>query len=143
VLQDDVSAVGSVRSNESVVLRPEVAGRIANINFSDGQPVRRGQLMVALDSSVNQAEVEQSRAELELARANLSRTEDLARQNFVSVRARDEAASNVRILEAKLKLAETRLEKTRMLAPFDGVAGIRNISVGDYVKDGADLVNIE
>jgi membrane fusion protein (multidrug efflux system) len=142
-VQEDLAAVGSLRSNESVMLRPEVAGRIARIGFRDGQLVRRGQLIVALDASVNQAEVAQARAEYDLARSNLQRTEDLASKNFVSPSARDQAASNVEVSAAKLKLAEARLSKMSIMAPFDGVVGIRNISVGDYVKDGTDLVNIE
>lgn len=142
-LQDDVSAVGSIRSNQSVMLRPEVSGRIAAINFTDGQPVKKGQVLVALDDSVNRAETAQARAELELAQNNLKRTQELAERKFVSERARDEASSNVRVLEAKLRLSETRLAKMTVLAPFDGVVGIRSISVGDYVKDGADLVNLE
>ncbi len=142
-VQEDLVAVGSLRSNESVVLRPEVAGRIAQIGFRDGQAVRRGQLIVALDASVNQAEVAQARAEYELAQSNLKRTEDLARKNFVSSSAQEQAASNVQVSEAKLKLAEARLAKMQIVAPFDGIVGIRNVSVGDYVKDGTDLVNIE
>ena len=142
-VQEDLVAVGSLRSNESVVLRPEVAGRIARIGFRDGQPVRRGQLIIGLDASVNQAEVAQARAEFELAQSNLKRTADLARKNFVSSSAEEQALSSVQVSEAKLKLAEARLAKMQILAPFDGVVGIRNVSVGDYVKDGSDLVNIE
>lgn len=142
-VQEDLQAVGSLRSNESVVLRPEVAGRIARIGFRDGEAVRRGQLIVGLDASVNEAEVAQARAEYELAQSNLRRTEDLARKNFISSSAQEQAASNVQVSAAKLKLAEARLAKMKIVAPFDGVVGIRNVSVGDYVKDGTDLVNIE
>ena len=143
VVLEELQAVGSLRSNESVVLRPEVAGRIAQIGFRDGEAVRRGQLIVALDASVNEAEVAQARAEYELAQSNLKRTEDLARKNFVSSSAQEQAASNVQVSAAKLKLAEARLAKMKIVAPFNGVVGIRNVSVGDYVKDGTDLVNIE
>ncbi|MGE5336260.1 MAG: efflux RND transporter periplasmic adaptor subunit, partial [Gemmatimonadota bacterium] len=125
-VQEDLVAVGSLRSNESVVLRPEVAGRIAQIGFRDGQAVRRGQLIVGLDASVNQAEVAQARAEFELAQSNLKRTEDLARKNFVSSSAQEQAASNVQVSEAKLKLAQARLAKMQIVAPFDGIVGIRN-----------------
>lgn len=142
-VQEDLQAVGALRSNESVILRPEVAGRIAAINFRDGQPVKKGQVLVALDATLNEAEVAQARAELELARNNLKRTEDLARKRFVSDSAQEQAAANVEVLAARLKLAEARLAKMRVVAPFDGVVGIRSVSVGDYVKDGADLVNIE
>jgi membrane fusion protein (multidrug efflux system) len=140
---EDLAAVGSLRSNESVVLRPEVAGRISRIGFRDGETVKRGQLIVALDASVNQAEVAQARAEFDLAQSNLKRVEDLATKNFVSSSAKDQAASNVQVSEAKLRLAEARLSKMDLIAPFDGMVGIRNVSVGEYVKDGTDLVNIE
>ncbi len=142
-LTDDVGAVGSVRSNESVILRPEVAGRIAAINFREGQVVKRGQTLVALDASVNRAEVDQMRAQLDLAQSNLKRTDELARGNFVSASARDEAASKMRVAEATLALAQAKLSKMTLTAPFDGTVGIRNVSVGDYVKDGADLINVE
>jgi membrane fusion protein (multidrug efflux system) len=140
---ESITAVGSLRSNESVIVRPEVAGRVAAIGFRDGQPVKRGQLLIGLDAALNEAEVAQARAEFDLAFSNLKRTEDLASKNFVSSSAQDQAASSVQVAEAKLKLVEARLAKMRILAPFDGVAGIRSVSVGDYVKDGADLVNIE
>lgn len=142
-LTDDVGAVGSVRSNEAVVLRPEVAGRIASINFREGQIVKRGQTLVALDASVNRAEVDQMRAQLDLAASNLKRTDELARANFVSASAKDEAASKMRVAEATLALAQAKLSKMTLTAPFDGVVGIRNVSVGDYVRDGADLINVE
>ena len=142
-VQEELQAVGSLRSNESVLLRPEVSGRIAAIGFRDGQPVKRGQLLVALDASLNEAEVAKAQAELNLAQSNLKRTEDLASRNFVSGSAQETASSNVQVLDANVKLAQARLSKMRIVAPFDGVAGIRSVSVGDYVKDGADLVNIE
>ncbi len=142
-LVDDVNAAGSIRSNESVVIRPEVAGRITRLNFSDGQQIRKGQLLVAFDSTVNQAEVLQAKAELGIAKANFERNADLAKQKFISERARDESLASVQVLEAKLALAEARLSKLEIKAPFSGIVGIRTVSVGDYVKDGADLVNLE
>lgn len=143
VVHEDLQAVGALRSNESVMMRPEVSGRIAAIGFRDGQPVKRGQMLVQLDAALNEAEVAQAKAELDLAKSNLKRTEDLASKNFVSGSAQETAASNVEVLVARLRLAEARLAKMRIQAPFDGVVGIRNVSVGDYVKDGADLINIE
>jgi membrane fusion protein (multidrug efflux system) len=143
MLVDDINAVGTLRSNESIVVRPEVSGRITRLNFGDGQPVKKGQVLVSFDSSVNQAEVQQARAELGIAKANFERNADLARQNFLSTRARDESAANVQVLEAKLALAEARLAKFEIRAPFSGIVGMRTVSIGDYVKDGADLVNLE
>lgn len=143
VVREDLQAVGSLRSNESVILRPEVSGRIAAIGFKDGQVVRKGQLLVALDATLNEAEVAQMKAEYDLALSNLKRSEDLASRQFISSSAQETAASNAQVAEAKLKLAQARLSKMRIVAPFDGSVGIRNVSLGDYVKDGTDLVNVE
>jgi len=142
-LQEDLQAVGSLQSNESVILRPEVAGRIAAIGFRDGQVVRKGQMLIALDNALNAAEVAQMKAEYDLALANLRRSEDLASRKFISSSAQDTAASNAQVADAKLKLAQARASKMRIVAPFDGVVGIRSVSLGDYVKDGTDLVNLE
>lgn len=142
-VKEDLQAVGSLRSNESVILRPEVSGRIAAIGFKDGQPVRKGQLLIGLDSTLNEAEVAQAKAENDLAVSNLNRTQDLAQRKFLSETAQETAVSNAQVAEAKLRLAQARLSKMRILAPFDGVVGIRGVSLGDYVKDGADLVNVE
>ena len=142
-VKEDLQAVGSLRSNESVILRPEVSGRIAQIGFKDGQIVRKGQLLVALDASLNEAEVAQARAEYDLALSNLKRSEDLASRKFISSSAQETSASNAQVAEAKLKLAQARLSKMRIIAPFDGAVGIRSVSLGDYVKDGTDLVNVE
>ena len=143
VVKEDLQAVGSLRSNESVILRPEVSGRIAAIGFKDGQIVRKGQLLIGLDATLNEAEVAQAKAEYDLALSNLKRSEDLASRKFISSSAQETATSNAQVAEAKLKLAQARLSKMRIIAPFDGSVGIRNVSLGDYVKDGTDLVNVE
>jgi len=142
-MPDEVSAVGTLRSSESVVVRPEVAGRISAIRFEEGAPVARGKVLVELDAAVQRAELQQARAALALAEADFRRTEDLFNRKFVSQSARDEAASRRVVAQAAVQLAEARLRRMTLVAPFDGVVGIRNVSVGDYVKDGEELVNIE
>jgi len=142
-LSETVSAVGTLRANESVTIKPEVAGLIERIHFDGGARVRKGALLVSLDASIAAAEAEQTRAELGLAQANYQRTADLARQQFVSERARDEAAASLKVLEARLKLAQARLAKSTIRAPFSGVLGLRNVSAGDFVREGAELVTLE
>ncbi|HEV8503194.1 MAG TPA: efflux RND transporter periplasmic adaptor subunit [Casimicrobiaceae bacterium] len=138
-----ITTVGSLRSDESVVLRPEVAGRISAIQFREGQPVTKGAVLIRLDPVVNDAEVQQARANMTLARSKYDRSVDLAKQNFISSQAKDEAENNLKVAEAALSLAEAHLAKTTIRAPFSGVLGLRVVSVGDYVKEGADMVNIE
>lgn len=142
-LNDEAQAVGSLRSRRSVVLRPEVSGRVTRIHFSDGARVRKGQVLVQFDDQLPRAQVQQARAELSIAKANHQRNQELVAQGFVSQRSLDESAANLQVAQAKLALAEVTLARLRIVAPFDGVAGIRNVHVGDYLKDGADIVNIE
>jgi membrane fusion protein (multidrug efflux system) len=142
-LADDAQAVGSLRSRQGVMLKPEVSGRITKLNFRDGEKVRRGQVLVQLDDQLPQAQLQQAQAELSIANANHKRNQELVSQNFISQRSVDESAANLQVAQAKLALAQATLARLRILAPFDGVTGIRSVNVGDYLKDGADIVNIE
>ncbi len=142
-LPQSITTVGSLRSDESVTIRPEVAGRISAINFQEGQRVARGAVLLRLDPSINEAEVLQARANLKLARSKYERAVDLSKSNFISGQARDEAENNLRVAEAAVALVEARLAKTEIRAPFTGVIGLRSVSIGDYVKEGADIVNLE
>jgi membrane fusion protein (multidrug efflux system) len=142
-LVDDAQTVGSLRSRQSVVLRPEVSGRVVQLNFRDGERVRKGQPLVQLDDQLPMAQVKQSQAELSIARANHKRNQELQAQNFISQRSVDESAANLEVAQAKLALAEATAARLRILAPFDGIAGIRLVNQGDYLKDGTDIVNIE
>jgi membrane fusion protein (multidrug efflux system) len=142
-IADDAQAVGSVRSHQGVVLRPEVSGRISKINFGDGQRVRRGQLLVQLDDTLQVAQLQQAQAQASIARTNLQRNRELVAQNFVSASVVDQSAAALQVADAQVALAQAQVARMRIVAPFDAVAGISNINLGDYVKDGADLVNIE
>lgn len=138
-----LSAVGSLRSDESVVLRPEVAGRIQAIDFKEGQPVKQGQLLIRLDDSVPRAELAQARANLTLAQSHYRRAVELQGKGFVSQQARDESASTLKVQEAAVALAQARLDKMTISAPFAGIVGLRSVSVGDYVNQGQDLAPLE
>ncbi len=142
-LERSVAAVGTLRSHDSVMLRPEISGRIAEINFTEGGKVAKGQVLVRLDDSVARARLQQARANLKLAGSQYNRSVELNKQGFVSKQARDEAASNLAVQQAAVALAEAELEKTSIQAPFDGLVGLRTVSVGDYVGPGTDLVPIE
>jgi membrane fusion protein, multidrug efflux system len=142
-IEDDAQAVGSLRSRQGVMLRPEVSGRIARLGFADGQRVKRGQLLVQLDDTLQRAQLQQAQAQASIARTNLQRNRELLAQNFVSASAVDQTAAALEVAEAQVALAQAQLERMRIVAPFDGVAGIATVNLGDYVKDGADLVNIE
>jgi len=142
-LPQTITAVGSLRSDESITVRPEVAGRISDILFKEGQHVAKGMTLIRLDPAINAAEVQQARANLKLAQSKYNRAVELSQQNFISGQAKDEAENNLHVAEAAVALADARLAKTEIKAPFSGVIGLRVLSVGDYVKEGADVVNLE
>ncbi len=138
-----VTAVGSLRSDESVIVRAEQSGRIVTLNFKEGQPVRMGQVLVQLDDSVARAELEQSKANQKLAKAKFDRAIELKERNFISGQAKDEAENAMRVADATVSLSEAKLTKLVVKAPFSGTVGLRTASLGDYVKDGQDIVNLE
>ncbi len=140
---DETQSVGSLRSNQGVVLRPEVGGRVSQVLFKDGQRVKKGQVLVQFDDQLPAAQVMQAKAELSIAQANHTRNIELVSQNFISKRSLDESEAALQVAQAKLALAQATLQRLKIVAPFDGVAGLRQINVGDYLKDGADMVNVE
>jgi membrane fusion protein (multidrug efflux system) len=142
-LTDDVQAVGSLKSAQGVMLRPEVSGRVSKLGFKDGDRVRQGQLLVQLDDTLQQAQVRQAEAQAGIARTNLQRSRELLAQSFVSQSAVDQNAAALEVADAQVSLVKAQLARMRVLAPFNGTAGLRVVDVGDYVKDGADLVNLE
>ena len=142
-MSQGLTAVGSLRSDESVTIRPEVAGRISEIGFREGQRVEKGTTLVRFDASVQRAELEQAEANLGLSKSRLERSRDLFTKGFISTQARDEAESNFKVAQANYDLSQARLTKLEIKAPFSGIVGLRMVSIGDYVKDGQDIVNLE
>jgi membrane fusion protein (multidrug efflux system) len=142
-LPQAISAVGSLRSDETVIVRPEIAGRVSQIQFREGERVAKGSVLVKLDDSVQRADLDRARANLVLSKTKYERAEDLRTKGFISSQARDEAKNNLEVAQADLELMEARLAKATIKAPFAGTVGLRQISIGDYVKEGQDIVNLE
>jgi membrane fusion protein (multidrug efflux system) len=138
-----ITAVGSLLSNESVVIRPEVAGRITEIAFKEGQRVAKGAVLIRLDDTVAKATLAQAQASINFDKAELARAEELLRQSAGTARNREQAAAKLQADQAAVQLAQAQLEKLTIAAPFDGVLGLRKVSVGDYVSAGKDIVNLE
>ncbi|HEY0975631.1 MAG TPA: efflux RND transporter periplasmic adaptor subunit [Solimonas sp.] len=142
-LNQELVAVGSLRSDEAVVLSSEIAGRITRINFDEGQRVQRGQVLFELDDAIYRAEFDQAQANARLAHRNHERAVELFARHLIAQSDRDNAAANLEVSNAALALARARLAKTRIAAPFDGLAGLRRVSPGDYVAVGQELVGVE
>lgn len=138
-----VEAVGTLRSDESVILRPEITGRVTKILFTEGQPVAAGAPLVDLDSSTYAADLAVARSDLKLAQADAERARTLYAQRAGTARAQDEANARLSSAQAAVALAEAQLAKTHIVAPFAGILGLRQFSVGDVVQPGQSLVNLE
>ena len=142
-MSQGLTTINSLRSDESVTIRPEVSGRISEIGFREGQRVKKGATLIRFDTSVQRAELEQASANLGLSKSRLERSRDLFTKGFISAQARDETESNFKLAQASYDLSEARLSKLEIKAPFGGIVGLRMVSIGDYVKDGQDIVNLE
>ena len=142
-LPRSITTVGSLRSDETIVVRPEIAGRVASIAFKEGERVTAGSVLLSLDESVQRAELARAEANLALSKSKHDRALELREKGFISVQASDEAENNLRVAQADAQLSRARLAKTEIRAPFDGLIGLRQVSPGDYVKEGQDLVNLE
>ena len=142
-LPQSITTVSRLRSDEAVVLRPEMAGRIAQIAFKEGQRVTRGDVLVRLDDSVQKADLERARANLTLSKSKYERAVDLRAKGFISSQAAGEAENTFKVAQTDAALAEARIAKIEIRAPFGGIIGLRSVSVGDYVKEGQDMVNLE
>jgi membrane fusion protein (multidrug efflux system) len=99
-------------------------------------------LLIGLDATLKRGRGGAGPGRVRPGAFNLKRSEDQPAASS-SAQCAETATSNAQVAEAKLKLAQARLSKMRIIAPFDGSVGIRNVSLGDYVKDGTDLVNVE
>ena len=139
----ETTAVGTLLSNETVTVRPEIEGRLTEIAFDEGTTVKKGQLLFRLDASIYRAELNDAEARLSLASTNFKRAQELFKKKAGTERGLDEARSAYRVAEAAVELAKARMTKTTIEAPFEGVVGLRHVSTGDYVTAGKDLVNLE
>jgi membrane fusion protein (multidrug efflux system) len=140
--ESGLQTVGSLRADEQVVVRPEIAGRIVRIHFTEGGKVVAGQPLFALDSATAQAAYNEATANLENSRRAESRTRELVGQKLIAQSDYDTARAAHGVDEARVESARTALQKMTLRAPFSGQVGLRNVSVGEYVEVGQDLVTL-
>lgn len=140
---DGVSAVGTLLANESVMIRPEIDGRIEAFHFQEGQLVRKGDKLVSLDASEVEAQLKSAVAAANLNRSRLKRSEELLAKNFISAQAMDEARENLNQSAAREAEIKAKLAKSTIRAPFEGVTGLRQVSPGAYAKAGQDIARLE
>jgi membrane fusion protein (multidrug efflux system) len=142
-LREQVTAIGTLLSNEAVTISSEVSGRLKEIHFQEGQPIDKGAPLFTLDDSIYRAQLDDAAAKLRLAEQTNNRTSALFTNKYATAQSADESASNLAVNTAAVELARVQLEKAHIVAPFSGIVGLRRVSVGEYITAGQALVNLE
>ncbi len=143
IFRDWVDLVGQLESESSVVVKPEISGVIAAIEFTEGQTVEAGEVLVRLRSDEQQAALNEATAKNELAREVLRRTRKLAQQNVSAAAELDRARAEFAVSKAVVEIAHVELARTEIRAPFDGVVGARLVAPGERVNQDSGIVQVD
>lgn len=138
----ELKAVGTLVANESVIIRPETDGMIAQILFESGTEVSKKKLLFKLDDGLVSAQLSEAQAQLNQATQEYNRAKALAEKKYVSNRELDKMSAQLNVAKAQSSFAKVRASKTSIHAPFDGMIGLSQHSVGAYVRAGEDLVSL-
>ena len=137
-----VTVSGTLKPFEETVLMPEVAGRVVELNLPEGKSVKQGTLLVKLFDGDLQASLQKSQAQLLLAQQTEKRQAELIKISGISQSDYDQAVLLIHSINADIEIIKAQIRKTLVLAPFDGVIGLRAISMGAEVSPGMALADI-
>jgi membrane fusion protein (multidrug efflux system) len=140
--RETITATGTLRAREAVSMRSEVAGVVAAIHFGEGERVAAGELLIEIDDRELRAQRERVAARLALETATEGRVRELLATKNASQATHDEAVANLRVTRAELAVIDAQLAKTALRAPFAGVVGLRDVSVGSYLTPGTVVVDL-
>src|SRR5262249_3833910 len=135
-----LSAVGSVSAAQGAVVSTELAGVVSEISFENGGEAKKGDVLMKLDTSQEEALLRSAEAEAQLARSDLERSRDLAIKKVVSSAELDSAQSKFTRLNAVVDQMRSNMTKKTVVAPFDGQLGIRQVNVGQMINAGQQVV---
>jgi membrane fusion protein (multidrug efflux system) len=138
-----ISTVGTILANESVVIKPEVPGKLTDIGFREGEFVARGRKLFQLDTDLIDAEYREITANLAFARAQYERALSLKKSRVIPEEQYDVIVREYRNAQARSDRLAVQREKHAIVAPFSGVAGVRQVSPGAYVAIGQDMVALD
>lgn len=141
-VSDNIEALGTLRANESAELTATTTDTIAEIRFNDGERVAAGDVLVVMNSREQQAERSEALAGQEEARQQFERVRDLARRGTASAALLDQRRRELATAQARLAATDARLRDRRITAPFDGVVGLRNVSVGSLLTPGMVITTL-
>jgi membrane fusion protein (multidrug efflux system) len=141
--QDFLPAVGSVTAVQGVMITVEIPGTVQEIKFESGAIVAKGDLLLSLDTSSEEAQLRAAEAQAELAATTLARTKSLRAENTVSQAELDTAEMTLKQSQANADTIRTTIAKKIIRAPFAGRLGIRQVNVGEYLDKGKAIVSLQ
>lgn len=139
----NISTTGTLIPDEEVEIKSEVSGRITQILFKEGQYITKGQLMVKLNDDDLQAEMQRLKIEIKLAEDKESRQKQLLTASAVSKDDYEVILTNLQLLKANAEILKTKIEKTRIVAPFSGIVGLKEVSPGSFINNGTVLTTLQ
>ena len=142
LVEDRLATTGQLLADEEVALNAQVAGRITALNFQEGGFVRRGQVLAQLDTDVLEAQLAGIRTRRDLAATQAARQRQLFEIGGLSRATLDAAESEARVLEAQMAELRAQIGQRRIVAPFSGQVGLRQVSVGAYVSPGSPIATL-
>ncbi|MCC6598767.1 MAG: efflux RND transporter periplasmic adaptor subunit [Alphaproteobacteria bacterium] len=140
---DSVEALGTTKSNESVVITADTAEKVTEIHFEDGQRVKKGDLLISLDKSEEIAELSSATASLSQAQSSYDRAKGLQETSALSKGTLQERLAVLKQNQASIEEIKARIEKRNITAPFDGVLGLREVSLGALIQPGDVITTID
>ena len=143
VFQNDYRSSGTLLANEEIEIHPEISGRVTSISFKEGARVRKGQTLVQLYDADIRAQIQKLRAQRQLQVKMLDRQEELIRIGGISRQDYETTQTQIKSIDADIAYAEAQLRTTRVVAPFDGTIGLRNISVGAVVSPTTAIATLQ
>ncbi|MFO7992583.1 MAG: efflux RND transporter periplasmic adaptor subunit [Marinobacter sp.] len=143
LVRDSVNAVGNLRALDQVELTTEVSGRVVEMNLTSGKRVGQGLLLLRLDDRQARADLQVAEATLADARRQYERAQRLQANNSISQSRVDELRTAMDVAEAQRESARTRLDNHRIEAPFEGVIGLSDISLGTYLSSGTPVTTLD
>lgn len=145
-VKETLHALGTIEAAEQVKVTAEIDAIARQLPFDEGRLIRKGQVLAVLNDSELAAEARRAQAIRDQARLTFERFDQLSREKIASSQDRDNARAALQVAEANVRLAQARLGKTRVVAPFSGVVGSRLVSPGAYLRAGdaiAELARID
>jgi membrane fusion protein, multidrug efflux system len=139
---DKFEAVGTIEAIEGVTIVSEIDASVKSLPFEEGSFIKKGDLIAQLDDSQLSAEVNRTDALYTQSKASYKRIKSIIDQNAGTPQDLDDAVASLKVAEANFELAKARLDKTRIVAPFDGIIGTRKVSVGAFLRTGQEITEL-